>query len=121
MNVVPHPPESAIPIMEVESVDLDSGSRAIVEIAPERSSDQLRLGTVAVSNFSDAAYELRSDGSRLYGPAPIPPSTVADPVVTWVPAIPVRTSLQVVLDDLRGSGGSRTYHVQPIGYEETET
>jgi len=121
MEVVPHPVGDAIPITAVESVDLAPGERAVLEVVPERSSTLLQVATVGVTHHDSTAFEVRSDGSTVYGPESIPPSRVDDPAPTWIPAIPVRSTLHVVVDDLRDSGDSRTYHAQPIGYEMTES
>lgn len=118
MLLQPFPDESSTTITEVESVDLNPGQRAVITFTPSRTSTRYRLGAVAISKRTTSSYEVQLDGNSHFGPEEIPPTDIDDMGVVWTPALPMEDEMRVIVEDLRASGGTRTYHAQPLGYEE---
>ena len=97
---------------------MPAGSKATVEFEPEESNSVFYLASVAISKEAQTTYELRDDGTPMFGPAAIPPTDIDDSSVTWVPCQRFRTSLSVIIKNV--SSAARTYSILPMGYETTE-
>lgn len=118
MMVLPFPDEESSTITEIESVSLSPGQRATVSFTPTRSSTKFMLGAVAISKRPNSSYTIKLDGTTHFGAEEVPPTDIDDVAAVWIPALPMQDELEVIVEDLRSTGDARTYHVQPIGYEE---
>ena len=103
-----------------ESVDLDTGEKAVVTYEPEQSSSVYRIPTVAASKRSGSTYTIWMDDNRVWGPAAIPPTDIDDLVPVWTPSKRLTTSMRVEVANVAETGGVRTYHVLPVGWEVSQ-
>ncbi len=117
-RVIPEPSRDDTPFLSPYTVDVPAGSKATVEFVPEESNSVFYLASVAVSKEAETTYELRDDGTTMFGPAAVPPTDIDDSAVTWVPCQRFRSSLEVIIKNV--SSATRTYTVLPMGYETTE-
>ena len=116
--MIPEPSATDTPFLEPYTVTVPAGSKAVVEFTPEESQSVFYLASVAISKEAETTYELRDDGTPMYGPAAVPPTDIDDSAVTWVPCQRFRDSLSVIIKNV--SSAERTYTVLPMGYETTE-
>lgn len=102
-----------------ESVDLGPGEQATVEFTPERSGSVFRIPTVAISKRTESTYSIRMDGSTEWDTAAVPPTDIDDLQPVWLPAKRFESKLEVQVANIADSGGIRTYHIMPVGWEVT--
>lgn len=114
-RVIPEPDPSDNPFLDPFTITIPPQSKGTVTFVPEQSKSTFYLATVAISKESQTSYELKDDGTQMYGPAQVPPTDIDDFTVTWVPCQQFRTSLEVVIKNLADQ--TRTYTVMPMGYE----
>ena len=114
----PFPKEGAVSVANGDTVDLDPGQQAAITFTPDQTGTVFRCPTVAISKFADSRYRITMDDSEEWGPEQFPPTDVDDMAVVWIPAKRWESQMVVTITDLRGSGNTRTYHVQPLGWEE---
>ena len=117
-QVIPEPSANDTPFLSPYTVSIPPGSKATVEFVPEESGSVFHLASVAVAKEARTTYEIKDDGTTMYGPAAIPPTDIDDSGVTWVPCQRFRSSLEVLIKNVGSS--ERTYTVLPMGYETTE-
>lgn len=116
-EVIPKPSEFATPVNEPVQVELGAGQRATFSYTPSQlSTPGFVVPTLAASKLPDSAYTVKFDGRTVFGPSPAPPTDVNDLGVTFMPAFEFNDELEVIVENLQDSG-TRTYTVQPIGYE----
>lgn len=104
------------PFNEAASVTLDPGERAEVTFEPENRVSDYFLPTLAVSKHPNSSYEIQTDGTTLFGPAPIPPTDPDDDSDTFRPPETFADSAVVIVENL-DSTATRTYYIQVIGWE----
>lgn len=105
------------PFNESASVTLDAGQEATVTFSPDRKVQSTYfLATVAVSKFSDSDYEIETDGTTEYGPAPIPPTDPDDDSDTFRPPTTFEDMVTITVANL-DSSATRTYYFQVVGWE----
>ena len=114
-RVIPEPSPDDTPFLEPYTASVPAGSKATITFEPEESGSTFYLAGVAISKEDQTTYELRDDGTPMYGPAAIPPTDIDDSGVTWVPCQRFRTSLQAIIKNVGPS--ERVYTVLPMGYE----
>lgn len=117
-HVIPEPSPDDTPFLSPYTVTVPAGSKATVTFEPEESGSVFYLASVAISKEDQTTYELRDDGTTMFGPAAVPPTDIDDSSVTWVPCQRFRTSLTAIIKNV--SSAERTYTVLPMGYETTE-
>lgn len=117
-HVIPKPSPDDTPFLSPYTVTVPAGSKATVEFTPDESGSVFYLASVAISKEAQTTYELRDDGTPMYGPSAVPPTDIDDSTVTWVPCQRFRTSLKAIIKNV--SSAERTYTVLPMGYETTE-
>lgn len=115
MNVFPAPDAADVSFNSPYSVDLSDGQEATVSYSPQQAGSTFFLAALGVTKATGTVYEVRADGDTIFGPAEIPPTDVDDMTVTWLPCKQFQGSLTVIISNV--SGQTRTYHVQPIGFE----
>lgn len=118
-RVIPEPDPDDTPFLSPYTVTIPAGSKATVVFEPEESSSVFHLAAVAISKEAETTYEIRDDGTPMYGPAAIPPTDIDDSTVTWVPCQRFRNSLEVIIKNV-SDAQQRTYSILPMGYETTE-
>ena len=109
------PGENAVPVNEPVTVTLNAGQEATVSFAPIQNVTEHVVVTLAASKAPDTTYEVKMDGTVVFGPASIPPTDIDDTVQTFVPPRDFSQSCKVRVSNLGSS--TKTYHVQLIGYE----
>jgi len=112
------PPESATPAATAETVDLGQGQQGTIEFTPEQSGTTFRIPVVAASKRADTVYTVKMDGNTIWGPTSIPPTDIDDLSPVWKPAQRFETSLTIEISNVARTGGVRTYHALPVGWEE---
>jgi len=116
--VIPEPDKDDTPFLEPYTITVPAESKGTVTFVPEESGSTFYLASVAISKESQTTYELRDDGTTMFGPAAVPPTDIDDSTVTWVPCQQFQNSLEVIVKNV--SDAPRTYTVLPMGYETTE-
>lgn len=115
-EVIPPPDPTDIPINETASIRLEGNQKATATFtASQRTNDGFVLPIVAASKWSDSSYTVKLDGDIVYGPASIPPTDIDDLEVCFLPAFEFDQEIEVEVANL--STDTRTYHIQPVGYE----
>jgi len=118
-DLVPCPAPTARPVNEPATTTLSPGETAEVSITPSKRVTSVRFPTVAVSKAPYSIYELRVDNDEKYGPARIPPTDVDDLQTCFIPALKMTRELLVKITRTSSAGNDQTYHVQPVGWEES--
>jgi len=119
-EVIPKPSEYATPVNEPVTAAIPAGQRATFIFEPtNRTTPGFVVPTVAASKLPDSAYTVRFDEQTKFGPAPAPPTDVNDVGVTFLPAFEFEETLEVIVENLADTG-TRTYTVQPVGYERSD-
>jgi len=117
-DVVPPPSEYATPVNEPVTAEIAAGGRATFTFEPtQRNTPGFVMPIVAASKLPDSSYTVKFDGRRVFGPASAPPTDIDDLGVTFYPAYEFEEKLEVIVENLADSG-SRTYTVQPVGYQK---
>lgn len=117
-RVIPEPSASDNPFLDPFTIQVPGESKGTVTFEPEEYGSTFYLATVAISKESQTTYEIKDDGTEMFGPSQVPPTDIDDFGVTWVPCQQFKNSLEVVIRNL--SGGPKTYTVLPMGYESKE-
>ncbi|UWG46577.1 hypothetical protein HSRCO_0278 [Halanaeroarchaeum sp. HSR-CO] len=112
------PPDDATSVTKPQSATLDGNQKATMTWERERSGTTFYLPMLAASKEGDTTYEVKMDGSTIFGPAAIPPTDIDDKVAIWDPPKTFDSKLTVIIRNL--GTASRTYHVQPVGFETAE-
>lgn len=116
-DVVPAPGPYDLPVNEPLQVELGPEQAATFVYEPtQQSTDGFVVPTVAASKKPDSAYTVWFDGQQKFGPSPVPPTDIDDLGVTFFPAYEFYEDLEVRIENLSTSN-TRTYTVQPVGYE----
>jgi hypothetical protein len=113
--LVPQPSEFATRINETATATLASGEQVTFTFEAENRSQDLYLPIVAISKFPGFSYEIRRDGSDVYGPARIPPTDIDDLEPCFMPALDLSEKMKVVVSNL--SDRDRVVHTQAVGWE----
>ena len=101
-----------------ETVELAPGEKATIVYQPEGTGTTFVLPELGISKQSQTTYELKLDDSQRYH-GEIPPTDIDDSNQTFIPAWSFTREMQVII---RNFGDAiRTYHVQPKGWETTES
>ncbi|GGN97637.1 hypothetical protein [Haloarcula pellucida] len=116
MTVVPKPDPGDVGYNDPITRRLNPGEMLIVTFEPTQRVTDFALPFLAMSKHPESSYEVWMDGSRQYGPAPIPPTDIDDMVPTFIPAKRFSESMTVYVRNLSDTT-ARTYSVQPIGWE----
>jgi hypothetical protein len=106
------------PFNNPESAQVGSNEKWTVEFTPENTGTTFVLPELAVSKQSQTTYEVKLDGTSVYL-SDIPPTDIDDSTQTWLPAKTFSSSLEVIVRNFASS--TRTYHVQPKGWETSES
>jgi len=115
--IVPEPHPEAVGYNDPISRRLDPGQQLTVTFSPDQQVSEFVLPILAMSKHPNSSYEVWMDDEIVYGPAPIPPTDIDDVAATFVPAKSFSSSLRVIIRNL-DDNTTRTYSVQPIGWEE---
>lgn len=115
-EIVPKPDADAVGYNDPITRRLDPGQQLTVTFSPKQQVSEFLLPILAISKYRNSSYEMWLDGERQYGPAPIPPTDIDDLTATFVPAKSFSSSMRVVVRNLDDTS-TRTYSVQPIGWE----
>ena len=114
-----YPNEGAVPYNEPYTAVLDPGQKLTAEWEPSQSGTTFFMPILAASKQRYSTYTVRADGSVIYGPDHrIPPTDVDDLSTVWWPPQEWESSLQVTIKRLSEATSAKTYHVQPVGWEE---
>lgn len=111
----PQPSEFAARINETATATLATGEQVTFTFEAENRSQDLFLPIVAISKFPDFSYEIRRDGSDVFGPSRIPPTDIDDLQPSFFPALDLSEKMKVVVSNL--SDRDRVIHVQVVGWE----
>jgi len=114
--IVPTPDADHTPYNNPVSRRLGPGQQLTVTFAPQSRITEFYLPMLGISKYPNSSYEVWMDDEREYGPSPVPPTDVDDMGPVWIPAKQFRSELRVIVRNLSDST-SRTYTVQPIGWE----
>lgn len=109
------PPQGAAPFNDVVTVDLAAGEEAVIGYEPEDRRSRFVVPTVAASKRPDSDYKITLDGVTRFGTAAIPPTDIDDDADTFRPPREFSDRMEIVIGNL--GSGSRTYHVQVVGWE----
>jgi len=112
---VPQPSEFATRINETATATLAIGEQATFSFEADNRSQDLYLPIIAISKFPGFSYEVRRDGSDVYGPARLPPTDIDDLQPCFIPALDLSETMQVTVSNL--SDRDRVIHVQAVGWE----
>lgn len=115
MIPIPYPRPEDKALIEGRQQRLQVGEQWTVEFEPEQSGVTVHLMAVAITKVSGSSYQVKIDGTTIYGEDPIPPTDTDDVGVVFVPTHTFEESLTVTVKNL--SGTEATYSVQPIGWE----
>lgn len=120
MKVVPEPEPGDIPVNEPLSASIDGQQKATFKWKLTQNVSKVQIPVVAATKYDQTSYKVWCDGgSPIYGPREVPPTELDDKAVCFMPARSFSSELKVEIVNLRDSGtAARTYHVQPIGWEE---
>lgn len=118
MNVGVDVPGNAVSFNETVSRVLDPGQQLTAEFTPKQRTATFHLPVLAVSKFPDSTYRVKTDGTTVFGTAPIPPTDVDDLDVTFIPPKEFTGSLEVQVTN--AGANTRRYHVQALGWEVRE-
>ncbi|WP_254272171.1 hypothetical protein [Haloarcula marina] len=116
MTVIPKPEPGDVGYNDPITRELDPGQQLVVTFEPRQRITEFVLPFLAMSKHPDSSYEVWMDGQRVYGPSPIPPTDIDDMVPTFIPAKRFESRLTVYCRNLSDTT-TRTYTVQPIGWE----
>lgn len=109
--------EGDVPFNEPATVVLGPNEQGTVTFESSQRGSTFYLPLLAVSKRPSSTYEVRMDNGRtVFGPAAIPPTDVDDLAQTFHPCLQFTDKMQVIVSNLSGST-TRTYHVQPVGFE----
>jgi len=108
------PDDGWIPVNEADGAELPAGSLARFRFEPDASG--MKIDAVAASKFAGLTYEVKVDGDKRFGPAPIPPTDIDNMVTTHNPRMPVDRELTVIVRNVSNTG--RTVAAQVRGVEQ---
>lgn len=116
MTIVPTPAAGDIPFNQPVTKTLGPLEQATVRYRPRTNPAEFYLPIVAISKQAESSYEVKLDDKTVYGPASVPPTDVDDLSATFIPARQFSQTLEVIVTNLSETT-SRTYTVQPVGWE----
>lgn len=100
---------------EATSVTLDPGQKGTITFEPEDRQSDYYLPMLAASKIEDSEYEILTDGTTTFGPAPIPPTDIDDDNQTFIPPETFSDYCDVEISNL--GSNTQTYIVQAKGWE----
>jgi len=116
-EVIPPPSENDKPINEPLSTRLDPGQRATFTYEPrQQTTPGFVVPIVAISKSPESSYTIWFDNRKVFGPSSVPPTDIDDLGVTFTPAFEFEDKLRVQVENI-SENTTRTYTVQPVGYE----
>jgi len=117
-ELIPKPSPNDIPLNHPTQVTLDPGEQATLRYEPKQNVTAFKLPVVAVSKYRESTYRVKLDGEVVYPETGIPPTDIDDLTPVFVPAYSFSQYLEIRIKNV--SESTRTYHVQPLGWEVSD-
>lgn len=109
------PSKNDVPFNEPQTVTLGANQQATVSFTPQQRNTTFVLPQVAISKAPTTTYTVRVDQQTVFGPAAIPPTDIDNSTQTFFPPRRFSNKLEILVVNVGSS--TRTYHVQPVGWE----